>query len=174
MKILICFVSFLVIAAFNVLAQDTVSFKDIQDHIGQMVIFRAQAVDFDSKKDQMYLYFGNRYPNQKLTVIVKRTNNNKKIKLDRDVMIGRKMTYYTGMLVKYDGKPDSSENYEAESLKKYIETDRPVIIGGNSGMGHIGYRPRTTPIDLKDKLVMIISGQKQISKDVVNCKRYLY
>jgi hypothetical protein len=174
MKMLTCAISFLIIGTLKVLGQDTVSFKDIQNHLGQVVTFRAQATDFDSKKDYLYLYFGNRYPDQKLTVVVKRINNKKKIKLDRDIMIGRKMTYFTGMLIKYTGEPDSSENYETESLKRYIETDRPVTIAGNRGMMHLNYNARTAPIDLKDKLVMIITEQKQIGKDVINSKMSLY
>jgi len=96
--------------------------------------------------------------------MVKKHNGTKPIKLNTDVLIGRQMAYFTGTIVNYDGQPDSSANPDSKKLSNKINVDRPMTIGGTPVMGHMIYKPKTTPVDLKGKLVMIISDQKQIGK----------
>ena len=163
------------IAISKAAAQDTIRLADAVSHIGQKVTFCTQAADFDSRTENTYLYFGNRYPNQTLTVIVKRTNGEKNITLSRDIVLGRVMVYFTGTIISYTGKPDTSASYDIAAIKKDIETHRlTLIIGGMPMKGHFNYIPRTEPINLKGKLVMMITEQDQIGKKTYPTKLHLY
>lgn len=155
-------------------AQDSIRVRDASYHVGQKVTFLSQAADFDSRMDATYLYFGDRYPKQWLTVIVKRTNEKKHIKLKRNIMLGRKMVYFTGTITSYTGEPDSSATYDIVSIKRDIETDRQLTIGGTPMTAHFNYTARTTPIDLRNKLVMIITEQDQIGRKTYPTKLSLY
>lgn len=97
---------------------DAINLKQVNEYIRKEVTIRLKAAHFDSRQHYWYLYAANRYPNQLLTVMVKKCNGIKYIKLDRDVLLGRKMVYFTGKIIKYDGAPDSSANPEVKSLKK--------------------------------------------------------
>jgi len=143
---------------------DTIGLNQIRQYINKTVTIKVQTTDFDSKAECWYLYALGFYPNQRFTIMVKKHNGTKPIKLSTDVLIGRQMVYFTGTIVNYDGQPDSSANPDIKKLSNKINVDRPMTIGGTPVMGHMVYKPKTIPVNLKGKLVMIISDQKQIGK----------
>jgi hypothetical protein len=174
MKPFITLLLFSWIIIYKASAQDTINVMQAADYINKTVTFCPQVSDFDSKQDNIYLYFGERFPKQKLAVIIKRTNGKKRIKLKRDIMLGREMVYFTGIITVYNGEPDTSANYDTDAIKSDIETDKPMFIGNQHGMGHMNYTARTVPVDLKGKLVMIITDQKQIGRKVYYPQMSLY
>ena len=157
--------------AANAQTADTISLKDVDANIGKWVTIKCLVLDFDSRTNFLYLYAGNRFPNQLLSIIVKRDTNGKKLKIDKDIILGRKMVCFTGKLVNYDGAPDTTALTDQAMLKREEERPQPVVIeynGQRGTMRHI-YQPRTGPIDLKGKPVMIIDDKRQIvtTKDPV-------
>ncbi|MES2268278.1 MAG: hypothetical protein V4520_16065 [Bacteroidota bacterium] len=150
--------------SFKASAQDTVNYQNLPAYKGRKITIVMPVEDFDLRKEFIYLYMGNRYPNQKFTVIVNRKNGDKRIKLKNDVILGRVMVSLTGYITTYDGEPDTTENYDYSAIKKEYEKDRPMVfLASNTPvMVHTTYSPRTGPIDLRGRLVMVISDQKQI------------
>ena len=153
-----------ILLSFKLFAQDTIRIIDAKNYVGRNVTFRSQVSDFDSRKDYTYLHFGGHYPNQDFSIIINRENAGKPVKLKRNIMLGREMVYFTGTVTIYNGPPDTTSNYKTEAIRKDAERDRALTIGGTPYTTHFGYNPRTIPIDLKGKLVMVISEQKQIGK----------
>lgn len=150
-------------------AQQNISLKDVTNYIGKEVTVNPQVLDFDSKPDYVYLYFGERYPNQKLTVIIKRP-----IKVKLPVLLGRETASFTGTITRYSGNPDSSANYDIDEIKKEAEKDKQLLIGGKDMTGHFGYTPHNHPVDLQGKLVMFVTDQKHISKKTKRAAVSLY
>jgi len=143
---------------------DTIGLKDVPRYLNKEVTIQLQSADFDSRAENWYIYSGEMYPRQFFSIIIKKYNGKKRIKLNTDVLIGRKMIYYTGTIITYNGKPDSSANPDIDKLTNIIDVERPMSIGGKSAMGYINYKPKIAPVDLNGKFVMIISDQKQIGK----------
>lgn len=140
-------------------AQEKISLRYVANYVDKEVTVNPQVIDFDSKTNVVYLYFGEHYPNQKLTVIIKRP-----IKVKLPILLGREIASFTGTIVQYSGKPDSSANYGIDEIKKEAEKDKQLLIGGKEITGHFGYIPNNRPVNLQGKLVMFITDQKQISK----------
>lgn len=147
---------------------DTIVVKDVSAHIGKEVTLKLQVLDFDSRANSLYLYAGNRYPNQLLSIIIKKNAaNGKPIKIDKDIILGRTMVYFSGKLVSYDEAPDTPALTDQAMLKREVERPQPAVIEYNGLRGAIKriYQPRTGPIDLKGRIVMIIDDKKQIGKE---------
>ncbi|GGH21930.1 hypothetical protein [Mucilaginibacter phyllosphaerae] len=145
-------------------AQDTVGFKNLSAYVGRKVTVIMPVLNFDIRKEYIYLYMGGWYPNQTFTAIIKRNNGKKRIKLKTDVIIGRVKVSLTGYIAKYDGEPDTTKNYDDVIIKKEFEKPQPMVVVAFNlhGMMSKKYEPRTEPIDLNGKLVMLITDQKQI------------
>ncbi len=152
------------IVSFKAAAQDTVAHNKLPAYISRKVKLVMSVADFDLRKEYIYLYMGNFYPNQKFTVIVKRNDGKKHIKLNKDIILGRVMVAITGYISTFDGEPDTTKNYDDAAIKKEFERGRPMILmmTNQPGMMYRKYIPRTEPIDLKGKLVMLVTSQKQI------------
>ncbi|MBD1387248.1 hypothetical protein IDJ75_18310 [Mucilaginibacter rigui] len=159
----------LLLTCLKVTAQENISLRDVASYIGKEVTVNPQVFDFDSKKDYVYLYFGERYPNQKLTVIIKRP-----VKVKLPILLGQEIASFTGAITQYSGKPDSSANYGIDEIKKEAEKDKQLLIGGKEMTGHIGYTPHNHTVNLQGKLVMLITDQKQISKKTKRAAMSLY
>jgi hypothetical protein len=143
---------------------DTILVKDISTNVGKEVVLKCQVIDFDSRTNLLYLYIGNRFPDQLLTIIVKKQVDGKRLKIDKDVVLGRKIVYYTGKLISYNEGPDTTALMDQAMLKREIERPQAGILeytGQGVTMRHL-YEPRTAPIGLRSKLVMIIDNKKQI------------
>lgn len=149
----------LLLICFKASAQEKISLRDVATYLDKEVTVNPQVLDFDSKTDYEYLYFGEHYPNQKLTIIIKRS-----VKLKLPILLGREIAGFTGTIARYTGKPDSSANYGIDEIKKEAEKDRQMLVGGQEMTGHFGYTPNNHPVNLQGKLVMFITDQKQISK----------
>jgi hypothetical protein len=120
-------------------------------------------ISFDLGKEYIYLYMGNFYPDQELTIIVKRYNGKKRIRLNKDIILGRVAVSLTGYIATYDEEPDATKSYNDAAIKKEFEKGRPVTIGRYlPAIWHHKYTPSTEPINLKGKLVMLVTQQKQI------------
>lgn len=146
-------------------AQDTIKVADAANYVGKIVTFRAQPLTFDSRAENIYLYYFGHWSNQWLTVIVKRTNGKNRIKLKRDIMFGLRTVYFTGTITKYSEEPDTTANYDIKSIQKEFKETHPVTVAAIPGsIFHQGYVPTTGPIDLRGKMVMIITEQSQIGK----------
>lgn len=151
--------------SFKATAQDTtISYKDLPAYIGRKVTLRMQVLDFDMRKDYIYLYMGGWYPEQEITVIIKRDNGKKRMRLSKDVILGRVIAPFIGFITTYDEGPDTTKNYNDAAIKKEFEKGQPMEIYALHlhGMMSRKYEPRTTPIDLRGKLVMLVTLQKQI------------
>lgn len=151
-----------------------VHLKDIPDYLNKEITIQTQVIDFDSRGDYWYLYIGDHYPNQRFTILVKKVNGTKRMKFNMDILLGRKIAYFTGTVNRYAGNPDSSANPEIEKIRQEIEQPRPITIGETSGMGYFHYMPKTAPIDLRGKLVMMITDKKQIGKKLYPALVSLY
>lgn len=150
-------------------AQEKISLKDVASYVDKEATVNPQVLDFDSKKGYVYLYLGERYPNQKLTVIIKRP-----LKVKLPILLGREVASFTGTITRYSGNPDSSANYDIDNIQKEAEKDKQLLIGGKEMTGHFGYTPHDHPVDLQGKLVMFITDQKQISKKTKRAAVSLY
>lgn len=152
--------------AANAQTPDTISLNDINANIGKRVTIKCLVLDFDSRANLLYLYAGNRFPNQLLSIIVKREANGKKLKIDKDIILGRKMVCFTGKLVNYEGAPDTTVLTDQAMLKREVERPQPIVIeyNGQHGTMRRTYQPRTGPIDLKGKPAMIIDDKKQVGE----------
>jgi len=149
---------------FKATAQDTVSYRNLPAYVGRKVTLIMPVFGFDMRREYIYLYLGDCYPRQKLTVIVKRNNGKKRIRLNKDIILGQVIASLKGFITTYDGEPDTTKNYGDDDVKKEFEKDRPVEIMAfhqAATMRYI-YEPRKEPIDLRGKLVMFITEQKQI------------
>jgi len=169
MKNTFLFCCALLLTSLKVTAQQNISLRDVASYVDKEVTVNPQVLDFDSKKDYVYLYLGERYPNQKLTVIIKRP-----IKVKLPILLGREIASFTGTITRYSGNPDSSANYNIDNIKKEAEKDKQLLISGKEMTGHFGYTPHDHPVDLQGKLVMLITGQKQISKKIKRSAVSLY
>jgi hypothetical protein len=67
--------------------------------------------------------------------------------------------------------PDPSANYNIKSIQKEFEEAHPVTIAIIPGVWHQGYVPKIVPIDLRGRLVMIITDQNQIGKKLYPIER---
>jgi hypothetical protein len=159
----------LLLTSLKASAQENISLKNVASYVGKEVTVNPQVLDFDSKKDYVYLYLGERYPNQKLTVIIKRP-----LKVKLPILLGREIASFTGTIARYSGNPDSSANYGIDEIKKETEKDKQLLIGGKEMTGHFGYTPHNHPVNLQGKLVMFITDQKQISKKTKRAAVSLY
>ncbi|MCQ6958810.1 hypothetical protein [Mucilaginibacter aquariorum] len=164
MKVLYAIVIFCSLASFKTAAQDTVACKDLPAYLGRKITLQMRAVDFDMRKENIYLYYGNRYPEQEFTVIIKRNNGKKRIKLNKNIIVGRATAPLIGYITTYDGEPDTTKNYDDAAVKREFEKGIPAEIIAIKApiIFSMKYRPRTAPIDLKGKLVMFITEQWQI------------
>ncbi|MFC0518865.1 hypothetical protein ACFFGT_31920 [Mucilaginibacter angelicae] len=156
----------LLFSCFAAVAQtaDTILVKDISTNIGKEVVLKCQVIDFDSRTNLLYLYIGNRFPNHLLTIIVKKQVDGKRLKIDKDIILGRKMVYFTGKLISYNEGPDTTALTDQAMLKREVERPQAVVIeyNGQAGTMKRTYEPRQGPIDLRGKLVMIIDDKKQV------------
>lgn len=154
------------ILGFKAVAHDTASvqLKDLPTYVGRKVKLTLRVLDFEARKEYIYLYIGNRYPHQELTVIVQRNNGKKHIRLNNDNILGRRIASFTGFVAPYDGEPDTTKNYDDAAIKKEFEREQPIEVYALHlyGTMHREYKPRTGPIDLNGKLAMLITQQKQI------------
>jgi len=159
-------VSFLVLSLTAKSRSQTniVNLRDIPENLNKEITIQTQVIDFDSRGDYWYLYIGDHYPNQRFTIMVKKVNGTKRMKLNMDILLGRKIANFTGTVTRYEGNPDSSANPEIEKIRQEIEQPRPLTIGESTGMGYFHYIPKTAPVDLQGKLVMLITDKKQIGK----------
>ena len=169
MKNTFLFCCALLLTSLKVTAQQNISLRDVASYVDKEVTVNPQVLDFDSKKDYVYLYLGERYPNQKLTVIIKRP-----IKVKLPILLGREIASFTGIITRYSGNPDSSANYGIDEIKKEAGKDKQLLIGGKEMTGHFGYIPHNGPVNLQGKLVMFITNQKQISKKTKRAEVSLY
>lgn len=145
-------------------AQDTVRCDDLPAYVGRKVTIAMPVVEFDLRQDYIYLYMGNYYPNQKFTIIVKRNNGKKRIRLNEDIILGRAIASFTGYIAKDNEEPDTTKNYYDAAIKKEFEKEQQcvIMVKNQPATFYVEYNPRKGPIDLKGKLVMVIIQQKQI------------
>ncbi|NHA07642.1 hypothetical protein G7092_27835 [Mucilaginibacter sp. HC2] len=165
MKALFIITLFCSAVSIKATAQDsTISYKELPAYIGRKVTFLLPVTDFDVRREYIYLYMGNRYPDQEFTIIVKRNKGKKHIRLNKDIILGRVIAPFTGFISAYDEGPDTTKNYNDAAIKKEFEKGQPMEIYALHlhGMMSRKYEPRTTPIDLRGKLVMLVTLQKQI------------
>jgi hypothetical protein len=157
-------INFLVLMCFKASAQDTVACKDLSAYTGRKVTIQMRAAGFDMRREYIYLYYGNGYPEQDFTVMIKRNDGKKRIKLNKDIILGLATAPLTGYIATYDGEPDSTKNYDDAAVKKEYEKVRPVVIiaFNQPAIMRPIYPPRKGPINLKGKLVMLITQQWQI------------
>ncbi|SDH27852.1 hypothetical protein ACRQ5D_07605 [Mucilaginibacter sp. P25] len=156
----------LLFSCFTAIGQkaDTIAVKDISTHLGKEVVVKCRVIDFDSRTNLLYLYIGNRFPNHLLTIIVKKQVNGKRLKIDKDIILGRQMVYFTGKLINYTENPDTTALTDQAMLKREVEQPQAGILEytGQAVTIRHTYEPRTGPIDLRGKLVMIIDDRKQV------------
>jgi len=165
MKALFIIALFCSEVSFKAAAQDTtISYKELPTYISRKVTLLLPVLDFDVRRDYIYLYMGGWYPEQKFTVIIKRNNGKHHIRLANDIILGRVIPSITGFVTTYDEEPDTTKNYNDADIKKEFEKGRPMEVYAFhlKGMMYRKYEPRTTPIDLRGKLVMFVTLQKQI------------
>jgi hypothetical protein len=164
MKTLSILILFCSVVSFKATAQDTIQYKDLPAYVGRKVKVVMHVIGFDLRKEYIYLYMGNFYPDQELTIIVKRYNGKKRIRLNKDIILGQVAVSLTGYIAFYDEGPDTTKSYNDPGINKAFEkVHSGNFIGLNTPFKwHRRYTPRTEPIDLRGKLMMLITQQKQI------------
>src|ERR1700688_3899521 len=106
MKQFFIITSFVSLFFFKAAAQIAIPEKDAGKHIGETVVLTDIVFGSEQIKssNKVLLYFGDNYPNQTLTAVIKATNGNKFKEQTENHYKGRNFKI-TGKLVKYKGKP---------------------------------------------------------------------
>jgi hypothetical protein len=130
------------------------------NYIGKKVTVYAKAEDFDPRKENRYLFFGAKYPNQCLTIILKPDSTGSPLKLKWSIIARKATAYFTGVITIYKGKPDKTVRPDAEKLNNqkfviYPDGKTPVT-------GVLRLRIPTYPIDLYNHPIMIIDKLEQV------------
>ena len=128
MNNLFIIILFCSIVRFKATAQDTIRYKDLPSYVGRKVKVIMHVISFDLRKEYIYLYMGNRYPDQELTIIVKRYNGKKRIRLNKDIILGQVAVSLTGYIATYDEGSDTTKSYNDAGINKAFEK----VHSGNS------------------------------------------
>lgn len=133
--------------------------EDASKYIGQRVTVYGKAAGFESREVNRYFFYGDKYPNQIFTVIVKPDSAGNRLKMNWSTMARKATVYFTGVIEVYHGKKDKTKDPQQERLAKALK-ERPLYFEGKP----IALKPvsQDYAIDLRDKLVMVIDREDQI------------